>query len=506
MIFYQYCVLTIIFGIFCNIQFITCSYFREATGIVDELKEAEEVRVAFNLDTGFSYNTNPEMFETELNDLVDMIYDEDEPAFVYHTKPHVIYNDLYCGDLYNFLQYINSIQSLIEYDTTYEYNHLLLNESIIQQMLAEKLKVDVLTHYLQPFWKMYMFAIYIKNQTKDNILSKKIHVTRILENMKKSLSFYTTKYCRKNNKYNLTAEFYALEKKEKISIIEKVKTVMVSRSNINNILLHGEEVEDWVSLKIIYLHDIIQNTDMLKTIIMDFGEQSEKTYEDIIKDINIACQAAKNYYWFDIWIFKIRVYHDKIFNIFRVVTLHLIRKYLMYLRNKDGKIMVQYNKEMRNFLRHNWYTFNLLIPDFSNFPDMLLNKPGKHFEDYDHVNNSNIGTVEYMIEKSFVVESFKILQIEVTNEIYNMNSIEKTNTLMKLVQISNEKKEKIEDFQNISDNIGLNDNFERFNIFLEYFKNIFKHKLRVLWSFKQFSSDYNKTKSRKRQEEKFLDL
>ncbi|XP_050521204.1 uncharacterized protein LOC126894323 [Daktulosphaira vitifoliae] len=506
MIFYQYCVLTIIFGIFCNIQFITCSYFREAAGFIDELEETEKLEVALNLDTGFSYNTNPEMFEMDFDDWKDTIIEREDPEFETYTKPHFIYNDLYCGDLYNFLQFISSIESLIEYYSTYEYDHLLLNESIIQQMLAVQLKVDVLAQYLQPFWKMYMIAIYIKNHTKNFILSMKSHVTTILKNIKDCLSLYTTNYCRENNKYNITDEFYALEKKEMISMIKKVETVMENRNNINNILLHGEEVEDWVSLNIIYLHEIIQNTDMLKTIIMDFGEQNEKTYEDIIKDINIACQAAKNYYWFDIWISKIRVYHDKIFNIFRVVTLHLIRKHLMYLINKDEKIVFQYNSQMHNFLQRNMYIFDLLFPKFLNFLTRFEWKPDDMFENYDHLNNCIIGRVEDMIKEPFGVESFEILQIEVNNEIYNMNSIEKTNTLMKLVQISKGKKEKIEDFQNISDNIGLNDNFERFNIFLEYFINIFKHKLKVFWSFKQFSSDYNITKYRERQEERFLDL
>ncbi|XP_050522080.1 uncharacterized protein LOC126894829 [Daktulosphaira vitifoliae] len=506
MIFYQHYVLTITFRIFCNIQFITCSYCREEPKIVNKLKETEDLKVAFNLDTGFSYNTNPEMFELDLDDFVDMIKEEDDPEISLYTKPDIIYYDLYCGDLYNFLQYINSIQSLIEYDSTYEYDHLLLNESIIQQMLAEKLKVDLLTKKLKPFWIMYMFAIYVKIQTKDNILPKKLHVTRILEKIKDSLLLYTTQNCRKNNKYNITAEFYALEKKEKISMIEKVKTVMVNRKNINNILLHGEEVEDWVSLKIIYLHDIIQNTDMLKTIIMDFGEQSEKTFKVIMKDIKKAYHAAKNYYWFDIWISKIRIYHDKIFNIFRVVTLHLIRKYLMYLRNKDEKIVFQYLSQMYDFLEYNKYTFDLFYPRFSEFHSKFGFTPDSYFENYDHINNSMIGDVADMIENVFRVESFEILKIEVNNEIYNMNSIEKTNTLMKLVQISKEKKEKIEDFQSNSDNIGLNDSFERFSLFLEYFINIFKHNLKILWSFKQFSSDYNITKYRNRREKILLHL
>ncbi|XP_050519907.1 uncharacterized protein LOC126893592 isoform X2 [Daktulosphaira vitifoliae] len=450
------------------------------------------------------------MFEMDLEELKDEILDDVEPGLNLSIRSQIMYNDLYCGDLYNFLYYTELIQSLIEHNSTYEkdeFNNLLLNESIIQQMIAVKLKIH-LTKFLQPYWIMYMFAIYLKNQTMDNKLSVKLDVMEILEKLKKYLLLYTTKYCRKNNKYNLSAKLYKeryvriqLEEKMKISMIQDVMTVMVNRNNINNILLNGEEVEDWVSLRKIYLYEIIQNTDILKTIIKDFGEQSEKSYNNIINDIYRAYEAARNYYWFDVWISKIRVYHDKIFNIFRVVILHLIRKHLMYLTNKDETIAFDYNNQMHEFLKRNMYTFNLLFRQFTEFNSSLLHKPSSRYSiTYDDVNSGLIGKVERIIEKTHFVESFEILRLEVDNKQYNMDSIKKTKKLMKLVQFSEKKEEEIRNFQNISDIKGLNDNFERFNIFLEYFINIFKHKLSVFWSFKQFSDEYKKTNYREPQE------
>ncbi|XP_050519909.1 uncharacterized protein LOC126893593 isoform X1 [Daktulosphaira vitifoliae] len=519
MILNQHCVLIIFFGIFCNVQFMTCSWFKW-TSTQKPKPDTEELKVAFNLDTGFSYGNSLEMLDMELSELKDRIIKDGKLGINVSTRPQVIYNDLYCSDLFNLLQYTRIIQSLIEHNSTYntdKFDYLLLNESTIQHMLAVVIKLD-LTEHLHSFWNLYMFAIYIKNlRMVDNFLVIS-HVIDVLDCIIDCLSCYTNNFCRKNNKYNSFDKLNELDfklEKEKMLMIEKVKAVMVSRNIINKILLHGEEVEIWVSLKKIYLYEILQNTDILKTIIMDFGEQSQKSYYDIIKDINVAYKDARNYYWFDVWITKIKIYHEKIFNIFRVVTLHLIRKHVMYLINKKEKIVKKYNKLMWNFFDSNFYTFYFMIfsdnTDFESISTLFQNTPSNSNESFDNLISNIISNIENKMQTCFVVKSFKILQIKVDDEMYNSNSINNTKILRSYVQISKKKHEEIENLKKTSDNQGLNDNFERFHIFLEYFMKIFinKHKFMVFRSFMKFSSDYEIMKDRRPQdlkEERYLDL
>ncbi|XP_050519904.1 uncharacterized protein LOC126893591 isoform X1 [Daktulosphaira vitifoliae] len=524
MIFNQYCVFTIFFGILCNIQFMTCSWFKETSSqeTISEpetFDDTEELKVALKLDTGFSYEPISLIFETNLDELKGMIIKEEKPkSFILFTKPEIMYYDLYCSNLYNLLQYTSHLEYLLNnefYMNKNKYDYLLLNEIIIKKMLSVLLKLD-LTIYLKPFWYMYMFAIYIKKMTLDDYLLVKSYAIETLKRINKYLSSYAIRDCRKNNKYDLTDQFNEekckLDIKDSILKIEDVISIMIHRNNINNILLHGEEAENWVSLKKIYFYEIIQNTDILKTIIEDFGEQSEENYIDIIKDLNIAYQAAKNYYWFDEWISKIKVYHNKIFNIFRVVILHLIRKHQMYLINENDEVVIEYNNKMWDFFFHNFYIFHKMlfsdIADFKSISTLFKNKPSNSNETYDVINSNIISNIENKIQKAFVVKSFEILPIEVDNEIYNENSIKITKKLSSYVQLSKVTKFKIKRFQNISSINGLNDNFLRLNVFLEYLMKVFisEHKFKVFETFMNFSSDFEITKDQEVENERYLDL
>ncbi|XP_050523741.1 uncharacterized protein LOC126895653 [Daktulosphaira vitifoliae] len=113
------------------------------------------------------------------------------------------------------------------------------------------------------------------------------------------------------------------------------------KENNKNVLKHTEEQENSFSLRSIYLRDIIDKKELLKTIIMDFGEQSEDNFEAIYSEIYEEYTKAKNYFRFDIWIKQIGIYQQKVSNVFKTVLMHLIRESLIYstlmLNKKNAK-------------------------------------------------------------------------------------------------------------------------------------------------------------------------
>ncbi|XP_050519790.1 uncharacterized protein LOC126893528 [Daktulosphaira vitifoliae] len=426
-----------------------------------------------------------------------------------------MYLDLYCSNLYNLIEYTSLIQNFLSFKILKKYNEyqgLLLNESIIQHMLAVILKSN-LNAFLTPLWHMYMFAIYLKNQKSTYNLFITSHLSNIIDYLISFLLSFTTLDCRKNNTYDSTStQLYNLNETVKIPMIKKVMNVMAKRNITNNVLMHGEKVDNWVSLKKIYLCEIVENINILKTIIMGFGDQNETICNKIFKDIRDAYDDARNYYWFDLWILKIRTYHEKILNILKVVILHFIRKHLKYLMFNDDKIVEQCNIEIRNHLHDITNKFGIMLCRFSEFENIkksLVNLPNDINKTYNIINSEIITNIENAIRAKFDAESFEILRIDVNNEKYNMKSITKTEELMACVQISEIINEKITRFNEISQIQGLNDNFLRFNIFVQYFENIFKSKLKVFKSFMCFSVHFNITFDHETEQEKkkrLLDL
>ncbi|XP_050531658.1 uncharacterized protein LOC126900189 [Daktulosphaira vitifoliae] len=184
------------------------------------------------------------------------------------------------------------------------------------------------------FWMMHLYTYYVQLFSND-VYKYKNNIRKAIELVLSNLDIVSTQICRQNNKYHVSyypEEYYIL--------LTKLIKTMYQRKEINKIELENVKgQENSFSLRNIYMCDIIEDKKLLRTIITDFGEQSEAIFETIYNNLYKEYTMAKNYFWFDSWIQQIGIYQQKLLNVLKTVLMHLMRKKLMYdsllLKNKQ---------------------------------------------------------------------------------------------------------------------------------------------------------------------------
>ncbi|XP_050519916.1 uncharacterized protein LOC126893596 isoform X2 [Daktulosphaira vitifoliae] len=459
MIFHQFCALIIFFGVFVNIQFITCCCYKPTP---ENFEDAEELEIAWKLDTGYERLTQNLPTRVGIKEFKRiMTKDENKPTtFTLHNRPQIIYYNLYCSNLRDLLQYMSLIGSLERIQILKENNSVLLDESIIKHMLSLMLKTD-LDAPLDPLWAMFMYAIYIRDRRYylegDLVIHFKDLIRVIIEILKS--------HAKKNCDINITNEIKInANDTYKNEEIKKVVNVMNKRNHNNYFFLSDIEVENHISLSKIYFNKVIQNNDILKTIILDYGEQSQKVYNVIMEDINTAYRDARNYHWFDLWIIKLGDYQDKVFGIFRIVALYFIRKHLSYLMfNTDNDIIKNNNSKMHQLLLNN-HTLNNIFKfedkqqSIDNIIRTFSHKPSNS-RSYDVINSGNINLINEHIKRNYFGEKFNMFKED------------------------DEIKKSLED--------KLKNNFDKFKNYLDYLNNIYMNiDIKIVRSFIEYSSIY----------------
>ncbi|XP_050519927.1 uncharacterized protein LOC126893602 [Daktulosphaira vitifoliae] len=255
MIFHQFCVLTIFFGIFVNIQFITCCCYKPTP---ENFEDAEELEIAWHLDTGYERLTQNLPTRVGIKEFKRiMTKDENKPTtFTLHNRPQIIYYNLYCSNLRDLLQYMSLIGSFERIQILKENDSVLLDESIIKHMLALMLKTE-LAAPLDPLWTMFMYAFYIREQRNYLDGNLVIHFKDLIRVIIEILKSHAEKDCDINitNAIKTNTSNTLLYKIEEI---KNVMNVMDKRNRKNSFYLNDIVVENWISFNKIYLNEVIK--------------------------------------------------------------------------------------------------------------------------------------------------------------------------------------------------------------------------------------------------------
>ncbi|XP_050523128.1 uncharacterized protein LOC126895370 [Daktulosphaira vitifoliae] len=289
------------------------------------------LETALKLDTGFDYPSYDELCNLSNSEFKKKILKGDRylENIVLTKKTVIMLLDLFCGNMYNFLQYMKLFSFFIENSLgqTYDIKTIILNESITKQFLVTLIEYDI-NDKLTIFWMIHLYTYYIQ-LFGNEIYRYNKNIKHTHDIFYKVLKRVSTELCRKKNKYEVNN--FPLNTAENYSTLTNLIDVMNQRKENNkNVLKHTEEQENSFSLRSIYLRDIIDKKELLRTIIMDFGAQSENNFEAIYSEIYEEYTKARNYFWFDIWIKQIGIYQQKILNVFKTVLMHLVRKCLIY--------------------------------------------------------------------------------------------------------------------------------------------------------------------------------
>ncbi|XP_050547097.1 uncharacterized protein LOC126908837 [Daktulosphaira vitifoliae] len=285
-------------------------------------------------------------------------------------------------------------------------------------------------------------------------------------------------------------------KRECNSKIIDIISVMNRRKESNKFLIENDE-ENLISLKNIYLYDIIENKELLKTIIMVFGEQSEENFNVIYKDIHREYLDAKNYYWYDLWLSQIGKYQNKLLNIFKIILLHLMTKYLIYfdkLRKKAHYFKVQYiSKVFKNFFYKKIHLFDIGEQDGRDYQNIInsflcvplsksLLKASISVQMWNieiMTNNIKPNSFKFVYDNIFDLEYLSRLKSQ-NDELFLKCGMKKKNFINKL-------------FYKI-DNLNLtewNNNFTRMVLYLHHLKYIFNEtSLKIIHSFIKYSKEF----------------
>ncbi|XP_050547662.1 uncharacterized protein LOC126909289 [Daktulosphaira vitifoliae] len=252
---------------------------------------------------------------------------------------------------------------------------------------------------------------------------------------------------------------------------------MNRRKESNKFLIENDE-KNLISLKNIYLYDIIENKELFKTILMIFGEQSEENFETIYKEIRQEYLDAKNYYWFDLWFYQVGKYQQKLLNIFKTVLLHLMTKYVTYI-----DILQKTNYYIIPLVCHK--IFVIALSDKIN----LFDKMEQNWEHYQNILDS---FDDLPLFKCWLKSSISV-------KIWNIKKLQKNELFLKCgLQPKDLSNEYFYASDTIS-RIGWANNYERMILYLYNLKTLFNEtSLKIIHSFITYSNyfrqmDFNRS-------------
>ncbi|XP_050525775.1 uncharacterized protein LOC126896747 isoform X4 [Daktulosphaira vitifoliae] len=421
---------------------------------------------ALSLDTGFIYPEHEESNNLDITTIKKLLNINILPQEETIKKPiDLIYCDLICGNMFVIRNYLSICNNL---------NDNNLEESITGRMLVSLFKINK-TIYENPFWYAHMYIIYrsmFRNETNEN---HKEFIKRVNNLIKESLQWYINRYCRKNNQYNTIVQY-----NNETTEIQNIIKLINDRQAKNDILLENKTEINWVSLKSIYLHQILEDEHFWKTIIVTFGDQKEVVLKAIRDDIFNNYKLAKNYYYYDNWVIQIEKYLESIFNIIRIVTLHLIRNYLYYAENYRKlnpsllrEVDVGYSKIKEILLKNNFF-IQLFNKSYDNHVITILEKLNERQKINNKINETHIATVVKIdIIMKTLSSKFELIPLDtLLNNVYldlKKNENEKNR---KFITMEDSNKEKT--FQNKFDCQLLRDSYSSIILYLRYVETKFE--------------------------------
>ncbi|XP_050531646.1 uncharacterized protein LOC126900182 [Daktulosphaira vitifoliae] len=372
--------------------------------------------------------------------------------------------------MFTFMEYTELFFRLIHDPpgNTYDINTMIINDSITKQFL-----VTILNYYMDDrltiFWIIHLYTYYVQ-LFRNDVYRYKNNIKKAIEQVLENLYLVSNQICRQNNNYEVdyfNGEYYIL--------LTNLINTMHKRQEINKIDLENvEEQENSFSLRNIYMCDIIEDKDLLRTIIIDFGEQSEAIFETIYNNIYKEYTTAKNYFRFDKWIQQIGIYQQKVLNVFKTVLMHLMRKKLMYvsllLENKQ-KVDAIYGLKKLQCLIEN----TIILFDGQEACD--VEKVFKSFnQGYYH--NDLILNIDNIINK-IKPNSFKLISNDLINDLINDLSYKlsinvKTEKYIKYYKLNKDDLKFIKYLYTISDSKEMNNHLVNIFYFTKLFDKIFQ--------------------------------
>ncbi|XP_050525765.1 uncharacterized protein LOC126896747 isoform X3 [Daktulosphaira vitifoliae] len=421
---------------------------------------------ALTLDTGFIYPEHEELNKLDIATIKKLLNINILPQEETIKKPiDLIYCDLICGNMFVIRNYLSICNNL---------NDNNLEESITGRMLVSLFKINK-TIYEKPFWYAHMYIIYrsmFRNETNEN---HKAFIKTMNNLIRETLQWYIDRYCRKNNQYNTIVQY-----NNETTEIQNIIKLINDRQAKNDILLENKTEINWVSLKSIYLHQILEDEHFWKTIIVTFGDQKEVVLKAIRDDIFNNYKLAKNYYYYDNWVIQIEKYLESIFNIIRIVTLHLIRNYLYYAENYRKlnpsllrEVDVGYSKIKEILLKNNFF-IQLFNKSYDNHVITILEKLNERQKINNKINETHIATVVKIdIIMKTLSSKFELIPLDtLLNNVYldlKKNENEKNR---KFITMEDSNKEKT--FQNKFDCQLLRDSYSSIILYLRYVETKFE--------------------------------
>ncbi|XP_050525755.1 uncharacterized protein LOC126896747 isoform X2 [Daktulosphaira vitifoliae] len=438
---------------------------------------------ALSLDTGFIYPEHEESNNLDITTIKKLLNINILPQEETIKKPiDLIYCDLICGNMYVFKNYLWISRNLIDNN---------LEESITGRMLVSLFKINKLT-YEKPFWEAHMYIIYssmFRNETNEN---HKAFISTVNYLTRDSLQRHINTWCRENNQYKTIVQH-----NNESTEIQNIIKLINERQAKNDILLENKIEINWVSLKSIYLHQILEDEHFWKTIIVTFGDQNEVVYKAIRDNIFNNYELAKNYYYYDNWVMQIAKYLESMFNIIRIVTLHLIRNYLYYAENYRKlnpsllrEVDVGYSKIKEILLKNNFF-IQLFNKSYYNNVITILEKLNERQKINNKINETHIATVVKIdIIMKTLSSKFELIPLDtLLNNVYldlKKNENEKNR---KFITMEDSNKEKT--FQNKFDCQLLRDSYSSIIMYLRYVETKFET-YNIAFSFIRAFKNYGK--------------
>ncbi|XP_050523658.1 uncharacterized protein LOC126895611 [Daktulosphaira vitifoliae] len=458
---------------FTTILFLLCIVqLKKCYGIKFWKTKDESLERVLKLDTGFEYPSYKDLCDLSMKNFKNKIFAGDKSlrgiTSLMKSKTHLIRLDLICGNAFNLLQYLNLNYFFINILSvqTYDLNRIILNESITKQILVILIKYNPIKTF-DVFWAMHFYNSYIRLFGNEIYQYPYNNVDTHLT-LRSMLVFLSKNICRKNNKYDVKGIPSVIS--EQYSTLKNLIDVMNRRKEINKIVLEIEDKEESAfSFRSIYMCDIIEDKELLRIAIMDFGEQSKDTFDTIYNDIHKAYKEAKNYFMFDLWIKQIGVYQQKVLNVFKTVLMNLMKKHFIYsslmLDNEQLDSAKFFIEKIANSFQNTTMLFDGVEAHdfqkiFKSFTDLPLDD--QNFRNYHGILILNIVHIIDKIKPNF----FKIISNDLINDpdYESKINLETKMYISRNVLDKNELKE-IEYLSSISDSKGIKDNF---SIYKEY--------------------------------------
>ncbi|XP_050530559.1 uncharacterized protein LOC126899566 [Daktulosphaira vitifoliae] len=448
------------------------------------VKRDEIFENTLKLDTGFKYPDYNQLRKLNLNKLLRTILEEQEIKSYYRDKNSVMYYDLRCANFFNLRHFMILSKYFIENNLL---DNIILSESITKHMVISEIYTMGICN--KTFWTMHMV-----NYKVQQIRNIKPNDTKYIKQMYEFVWLkikYDIQLCRKKNNYDKDTN--SDDPKEKSLMLQNIIAEMERRTNYNNIILGIIEKENFVSLEHLSFNYIIENKNVLKTVIMEFGEQTEeifeKTYQNIFNDYR---KIKNNDLSFDYWIEHIADYKIKMLDIFKTVLLHLIKKQAMYgnllPNNTNTKTVVKSLKKI-NGLLSNTHDIMVFFNDLRREISTVLKSFNNFTPSYSIMSEEHKMLISYI---QGIIKNIKPKYFEFDENISDpqyLSNLKNTvqNLILTIGLLKNDSDKKTTTFKNTIEE-GMYYNFSLTVMYLRYLGNIFNgFNFKCFWSFIEFS-------------------